>query len=478
MRSVIAFAAVLLAVSNSHEAAGQSAGSPPVLTLTVGKSLVIDSPLKIRQVATASGEIVESVGIGPKELLLNGKSPGETSVTIWLEDETHLTYDVVVQENPSKWNAVREQIERELPGSDVTITPVNGTAFVRGVVADLDAAERVMNIVSTVAKGVNLLRVAAPSAERQVLLQVRFASVDRSAANTLGLNLAGGAFNQKSAIGTGSVMSQTGGPPFSLSQAANIFLFRPDLNIAAAIQALENRNLLQVLAEPNLLTVDNTAASFVAGGEFPFPIVQPGAGANSITIAFKEYGIRLGFLPRITPAGTIRLQVAPEVSALDYANSVTVAGTTVPGTSIRKVQTEVELPSGQSFVIAGLLDRQTTESFSKIPGIGDIPVLGKLFQSRSITRNNSELLVIITPTIVSLPNSSQEVPALTFPAGFLPADLPAAQPPRNGDKAAPVPVTPRGPIPVEDVIEFKKRSTAPASAPADMGRNGPRMDAR
>src|SRR6185437_2612861 len=152
MRSVIAFAAVVLAVSNSHEAAGQSAASPPVLTLTVGKSLVIDSPLKIRQVATASGEIVESVGIGPKELLLNGKSPGETSVTIWLEDETHLTYDVVVHENPSKWNAVREQIERELPGSDVAITPVNGTAFVRGVVADLDAAERVMNIVSTVAK--------------------------------------------------------------------------------------------------------------------------------------------------------------------------------------------------------------------------------------------------------------------------------------------------------------------------------------
>src|ERR1019366_8344063 len=141
---------------------------------------------------------------------------------------------------------------------------------------------------------------------------------------------------------------------------------------AAARRAGKGRTLPEMLAEPNLLVINGTPANFVAGGEFPYPMVQPGAGSNSITIAFKEYGIRLGFLPVITPRGTIRLQVPPEVSALDYTNSVTVAGTTIPGTSTRRVQTEVELSSGQSFVIAGLLDNQTQESFSKVPGIGDI----------------------------------------------------------------------------------------------------------
>jgi pilus assembly protein CpaC len=455
------------------------------LTVTVGKSLMIDSPIKIRQIATANSELIESVAIGPKEVLLNGKRPGETSLVVWLENDTRLMYDLIVRAGPQRLNAVREQIARELPGGDVNVTLDNDTAFVRGRVKDVVSAARVMAIASTLGKSINLLRVDIPPVEPQILLQVRFANVDRSVSTDLGVDLASTAFNQTTAIGTGPPISQTGGPPFSLSQAVNIFLFRHDLNLAAAIHALEAKNKLEMLAEPNLMVVNNTAAHFVAGGEFPFPVVQPGAGSNSITIAFKEYGIKLGFLPVVTPRGTIRLQVSPEVSALDYTNSVTVAGTTVPGTSMRKVQTEVELESGQSFVIAGLLDSQTTESLSKIPGISAVPLLGKLFQSRSVTRNHSELLVIITPEIVRPIASDQPVPGLQFTSPFLPPDSPG-QPRQPGiDKTGPVPVhPPSDSIPFEQLIQLQKAAPAapagltgsppppPAAVPGTGGRPG------
>src|ERR1022692_4005503 len=383
---------ILLGAAGIGLLRSQPAGN---LLVTVGKSLSIDSPVTIKRFSTANDSLVDTIAIGSKEVQINGKAPGETSLIIWQENDVRLVYDLLVRSSPMRLNAVREQIARDFPDAGVNVTFDNDTAFVRGTVKDVISADRIMAMVSTLGKTINLLRVEIPPMEPQVLLKVRFANVDRSAGMDLGLSLAGGAFNQATALGTGPPISQDGAKTFSLSQAINILLFRKDLNLVAAIQALESKNLLEMLAEPNLLAINGTAANFVAGGEFPYPMVQPGAGSNSITISFKEYGIRLGFLPVITPRGTIRLQVSPEVSALDYTNSVTVAGTTVPGTSTRRVQTEVELDSGQSFVIAGLLDNTTTESLSKIPGIGNIPLLGKLFQSRSISRNNSELLVII-----------------------------------------------------------------------------------
>jgi pilus assembly protein CpaC len=202
-------------------------------------------------------------------------------------------------------------------------------------------------------------------------------------------------------------------------------------------------------------------------------MVQPGAGSNSITIAFKEYGIKLGFLPVVTPRGTIRLQVSPEVSALDYTNSVTVAGTTVPGTSTRRVQTEVELESGQSFVIAGLLDNQTTESLSKVPGLGDIPLLGKLFQSKSVSRSHTELLVIITPEIVRPIPAEQPVPEMKFTVpGLFPASVPLRHP--GMESTGPVPVNPPADsIPIELMPPQKKTPAAPvAPAPAPLPPGG------
>ena len=443
------------------------------LVVTVGKSIMIESPVKIVRLATANSDLVEAIAIGPREVLLNGKAPGETSLIVWRDDDSRLDYDLTVRASPRRLQAVREQIGRDFPGGEVEITLDNDTVFVRGRVKDLFSAGRVMAIASTLGKSVNLLHVDIPAEEPQILLQVRFANVDRSASLDLGVNLASAAFNQTSATGTGSPISQTGGPPFSIGQAANIFLFRRDINLAAVIQALEAKKQLQMLAEPNLMVINNTPANFVAGGEIPYPIVQAGAGAGGITIAFKEYGIKLGFLPIVTPRGTIRLQVAPEVSALDYTNSVTVSGTMIPGTTIRKVQTEVELESGQSFVIAGLLDSHTTESFSRIPGISNIPVLGKLFQSKTITRSNTELLVIITPELVRPIPSGAPIPKLEFPVPFLPAPggVPR-QPAIEKSTHVPAPPLPDS-MPVEQLMRMERVLPPQAQAGAGAKPGGP-----
>jgi pilus assembly protein CpaC len=341
----------------------------------------------------------------------------------------------------------------------------NDTAFVRGVVKDVVSADRVMAIVSTLGKAVNLLRADIPTEEPQIMLRVRFADVDRSASRNLGINLANGSFNNTTAIGTGNPVSTDGAKTFSLSNTVNILLARKDINLVAAIQALESKNLLETLAEPNVMASNGKQASFLAGGEYPYPMIQPSSGAATVTVAFKEYGVRLNFLPIVTPRGTIRLQVAPEVSSLDFTNSVTIEGFTIPGISTRRVSTEIELESGQSFVIAGLLDKQVQETFSKIPGISSIPVLGKLFQTKTVSRNNSELLVIITPELVRPIPAGQPVPELKYATPFMSdnSSIPMRQP--GLDKTGPVPVHPASEsIPVEQLVQ-QQRQGQPSPTP-------------
>ncbi len=267
---------------------------------------------------------------------------------------------------------------------------------------------------------------------------------------------------------------QSNSVQFSLSDALNIFLFRKDLNLGALIQALEAKSLLQLLAEPNVLAINGKSASFVAGGEFPFPVVQGGAVAGAVTIQFREYGVRISFLPVITPRGSVRLKVAPEVSSLDYSNALQFQGFTIPALATRKVQTEVELESGQSFVIAGLLDNNFTENLNKIPGIGDIPLLGKLFQSRTRTRNNSELMVLITPELVRPIPAGTALPQVRMPEEFLTG--PAAGGPRTpgadatGAVAAP-PV--RKDIPLEELLEIERQKAASPPLAAPSQQSGP-----
>jgi pilus assembly protein CpaC len=229
------------------------------------------------------------------------------------------------------------------------------------------------------------------------------------------------------------------------------------LKFGATIEALESQGLAEVLAEPNIIAEDGKQASFLAGGEYPYPIVQGvtgGGGAGAVTITFKEYGVRLNFIPTITPRGTIRLQVAPEVSALDFTNAITLSGFTVPAITVRRVKTEVELNQGQSFAIGGLLDNRETQTFQKIPFIGSIPILGKLFQSISHNRTNTELIVIVTPELVAPIPAGQPLPQPNFPEKFLPPNSKISMMNPGADvTGAQLPPAPPPTIPVEKLIQ-------------------------
>jgi len=218
----------------------------------------------------------------------------------------------------------------------------------------------------------------------------------------------------------GLVNSQT----VNFSDLLNLFAFRPDLNIGATIKALQERNLLQVLAEPNLMTVEGKDASFIAGGSFPYPTITTtptgGATAPVITVQFKPFGVKLDFTPTITASGAINLKVAPEVSSLDYANAVTLQGFVIPALSQRRAETEVILRDGESFAIAGLIDNRVVEIMDKVPGLGDLPILGKLFRSRSTQKSSDELLVVVTPHFVKPLSPEDKVTLPAMPASFLP----------------------------------------------------------
>jgi pilus assembly protein CpaC len=435
------------------------------MTVTTGKSLVVDSPVQIQRVSVANPEVAEAIAVSPREIVINGKAPGETSVIVWQEGGNRLIFDLTVRTTTTRLETVRREIKSELAEQPVTIDVDDSNVFVRGTVNDLSSAERAIAIASTLGKPVNLLRVKVPGVEAQILLKVRFADVDRTAISELGANLfSTGALNT-----IGSTSTQQFSPPrvdvqpnevkFSVGDALNLFLFRPDLNLGATIRALQSRRLLQMLAEPNVLAINGKSASFLAGGEFPFPMLQGGgAGLGAVTIQFREFGVRLTFLPVVTPRGTIRLQVTPEVSSLDFANGLVFQGTTVPSLATRRVQTEIELENGQSFVIGGLLDNRLTETISKVPGLGDIPLLGKLFQSRAMNKTNSELLVIVTPELVRPIPAGQPRPEIEMPKEFMRSGTPVPRTPPV-DVTGPVPVTPsQETIPVEQLIRSQQQS--------------------
>ncbi len=450
---------------------------PSNISVTTNDSLVLQHDLPIRRISIANGDVAEAVAISPTEVLLNGKTPGETSLIFWDSKGARVSYQVHVLANSAKIDAVRDELTKEF-GSDVSLTEDEGSVFLRGTVKDVVAADRALSIASTLGKVIDLLRVLVPASQPQILLKVRFADVDRSAATQLGFNI----FSMDPSKGIGSsTTGQFGAAPtfalaqnqlnWSISDLLNIFYYRPDLNLGAVLQDLQAKNLLQILAEPNLLTESGKPARFLAGGEFPFPTLQGGAaGVGQITIQFKEFGIKLQFLPTVTPRGTIHLIVTPEVSSLDYANGLTVSGFTIPGLSTRRVQTEVELQDGQSFVIAGLLDNQLTETLNRIPGFANIPLLGKLFQSRSVNKSNTELLVLVTPELVGPIPAGVQPPTVNMPSPFLKGTAPSA--PRNPGPAVtgalPPPVK-RDSMPVEELKNLTKANSATGGFGSNQG---------
>jgi pilus assembly protein CpaC len=447
--------------------------APQSLDLTVGKSMLLDSIHPMERVSVGLGGFAEVTAVGPSEVLVSGKAPGETSLIIWQDDGSKLYYDLAVR--PSRFLAdnrielADHQLKEELPGQDVQLAVEGDTVFLRGRVKDVTSAERAYSIASTLGKAVNLLYVDVPPAEQQILLRVKFASVDRTISKQLGVNLfSTGASNTIGSVGTEqfnppSFSNPAGASPVTstLSDALNIFLFRPDLNLGATIKLLESRGLLEVLAEPNVLAQNGKTASFVAGGEFPYPVVQgsTGAGGAAVTIQFREFGVCLNFVPTITPRGSISLRVAPEVSALDFTHGLTVNGFSVPAITLRKLDTAVELNEGQSFAIGGLLDNRVTDTVEKVPFLGDLPILGKFFQSKSHEKENTELVVIVTPEIVRPIPQGVPRPQLKYPVPFMDPNSPADS--TIPSKEGATPALPSA-VPIETLLKSLQAESANA----------------
>jgi pilus assembly protein CpaC len=437
----------------------QAQGEAETLHVLVGRSLVITSPARIKRISVADPTIVDAVVVSPNQILLNGKAPGAVSLVLWDETGQSQEFDINVDIDI---RGLADQFREAFPDQPVKLEVQKDVVVLSGPVSSKAVADKMLEMAKVASsKAVSLLAVPPPVAPGEVLLQVKFAEVDRSALSQLGANLllpTGKTIGSVSTQQYGPATLQGGMIPtpgagiattlangtttieqagFTLSNLLNIFLYNPQLNLAATIAALQQRNLLQILAEPNLLTESGKEASFVSGGEFPFPVVQ-GAGAGTlptVTIQFREFGVRLYFTPALTNEGNIHLKVRPEVSSLDYSNALTFSGYTIPALSTRKVESEMELRDGQSFAIAGLVDNRVTEIASKIPGLGDIPILGKFFQSRSLQKSRSELLVLVTPRIVK-PLLSSQVPAPPYyPVPFMaPATGEKPASPASGQK--------------------------------------------
>jgi pilus assembly protein CpaC len=492
--TIVSFSALALALLAGPAVRAQSAPAtqPPAaaettyedstneLSVTVGKSVLVDCAQPIQRVAVGIGDIAEASAISPTEIMVDGKAAGETSLIIWDIHGGRQFFNVTVRAQPAvtgdSLDAVRRELRAELPGQTIRVTYSNGSIYLRGTVSDLVSSSRAVQIASAAGKVVNLLDVDVPKGEPQILIKVRFASVDRNKARQLGINLfnlglgnaVGGVTTGQfspptisggsSSSGGGSSGGSASGPAgnASFSNEFNLLAFFPGLGVGADISALETKGVVQVLAEPNVLATNGKEASFLAGGEFPYPVVQGTGSGTAVTIQFKEYGIRINFIPTITPRGTIHLQVAPEVSALDYTNEATISGFEVPGITERRVNTEVELADGESFMIGGLLDKTTNDTFQKIPFIGDIPILGKLFQSELRTKNDTELIVIVTPEIVSPFAAGTTVPNPHYPVAFLPpnSNIPMHQPDAKTPENTPAPAPTS--VPVETLIQSMK----------------------
>jgi pilus assembly protein CpaC len=432
----ILVAPALLVLAAASSASAQ--GGPEDVRLTVGKSIVIDYPADISRISTSNPDIVDASPVTGREVLVHGKSFGTVTLVVWSKAGQRNFYNITVEQN---LEPLRKLLKDTFPKEEIHVQSSRESLSLTGRVSTKDAADRATALAAPFGKTVvNNLQVNSPAVDKQILLRVKFAELDRTASTQFGINLVStGATNTIGRITTGQFAAPTapatvggGGAAantstFSISDALNIFAFRPDLNLAALIKALQARSLLQILAEPNLVTTNGKEASFLVGGEFPIPILQGGANSGAVTIQFREFGIRLTFNPVVTENGTIRLYVKPEVSELDFAHAVSFNGFTIPALSTRRMETNIELGEGQSFIIAGLIDNELTETISKIPGLSSLPILGNLFKTKETDRKNTELIVMVTPemTMPLQPGEAKPMPAM--PRDFLTPLTPSSQ---------------------------------------------------
>lgn len=392
--------------------------APREINLILGRGELVQFPGEIARVAVSEPKIADAVVVSPREVMINAKGLGRGTIVVWEAAGTTppARYEVNVLQDRSDYEGVLQSIRAQIPGSDIVVTGNTETIVLTGKAKDPLQSKQAEALASTHAKKVvNLLEVPPAPEPRQILLQVRFASIDRVGLSELGFNY----FSRNDKTLGSLTTQQFQNPRFSQLQfqdqnfsnssinfadLLNLFVFRPDLNIGATIKALQGRNLLQILAEPNLITLEGKEANFLAGGEFPFPTIQAtttgGATSPVVTVQFRRFGVQLDFMPTVTPTGGIHLKVAPAVTSLDYTNAVTLQGFLIPAISARKAETEVILKDGESFAIAGLIDNRVIQTLNKIRGLGDIPIVGHLFRSRATRKSTDELLVVVTPRFV------------------------------------------------------------------------------
>lgn len=369
-----------------------------------GSSALLQLPRNAERMSLGDPNVADTQLTAPNEIIILGVAVGTTNLFIWTIDGAVLSYAIEVTPDVGP---LREQIQTIFPEANITVTASGNAVILTGAVRDPAVVRRVLQLAE--ATGAEIINnIQAPTAE-QILLHVRFAEIDRSALSRLGVDLF-----VSNAGGLEQVVESDSRTDFeTLSEGiVRLFLTGRDAQLDAVIRALRSSGEFRSLAEPNLLAIEGEEATFLAGGEFPYPTVQSGVGSvggqAAISITFKEFGVRLSFTPTVTPSGTIRLRVAPEVSSLDFSAGLTISGFAVPSLLTRRTETTVELAPGQHLAIAGLLDNRMTEQVDKIPLLGDLPVLGALFRSREHRQERTELLVLVTPHIVE--PSDQPIP--------------------------------------------------------------------
>jgi pilus assembly protein CpaC len=412
--------------------ATDSSGFERVL-LTAGRSTVLITPFDITRIAVTNPTVADAVVVQPREVLIDGKSAGTVSLIVWGGNERR-QYDVVVDPGVT---TLQQTFEKLFPGEDIRVAMNEESIILTGNVSSnavMLRAGEIADSMSSKTNVVNMLQLPGGSESQQVMLQVRVAEVNRSAIKELGVNL----FATRPEWSGRSTTQQFAAPDFDddkkgglvFSDFLNLFFFSRKEGLGAVIKALEQKGLFQTLAEPNLIAYNGQEASFLAGGEFPIPVVQGATG--TVSIIFKEFGVKLNFKPTIA-GDVIRLRVRPEVSALDFNNGVTLQGFRIPALTMRRAETDVELRDGQSFAIAGLLNNLSQNNGANIPFLTKLPIIGYLFKSNAERLERSELMVLVTPRLVRPLNPDEVPPLPTQPTRFLPApDAPRAKPGRNG----------------------------------------------
>jgi pilus assembly protein CpaC len=417
-------AAALVAAGPVPAPAIQSTAAANELHIPVGRSVVLTSAAPLRRVYVGNPAVLQTYTSGTTEVVLTAKAPGVSSMVLWDESGADRLYSVYADLDPI---ALRTSLAMAFPTSIIHADTSEGRIALTGSVATQADSDAALKLASVYAKDVvNSLQIV-PIHGKQVELKLRIVEVDRTKLEQFGINFFnGGRTPSSTSTQQFSSGAATSGSAVTVSDPLNIFLYSNKLNLGVTIKDLEQHQVLQVLAEPTLTTLSGLPAQFLSGGEFPFPVVQGGTGSSTaISIQFRPYGVKVAFTPTVNPDGSIHLKLSPEVSTLDYSNAVTISGFTIPALSTRRADTEVEIQDGQSFIVSGLLDHRTTEIMSKVPGIGNVPILGQLFRSKNFNHSVIELVIIVTATVVD-PLSSAPQPASAEPQFIIPnLDVPA-----------------------------------------------------